>query len=247
MPRPVRYVAAGLLAFLAFMVILLPAPVMMRWMPPQVSLSGLEGTLWKGRAQQLHLQGHTLGALQWDCNLLRILLLQWACEVSLQPAGGGVLMQVTRYPNGVLQLQDITGSVPVTTFEGLASPPGWSGQAEFDVGSIRIENDWPDIRDGQLRVRHLKAPGPGGAMIGDFELQIGEGTVGSDKLSGRLSDLGGPLRVRATLEVSRSRNYLISGEVAPGPGANEAIFRTLAFLGPPDSIGRRPFAIEGDF
>jgi hypothetical protein len=33
--------------------------------------------------------------------------------------------------------------------------------------------------------------------------------------------------------------------VAPGPGAGPAIFDTLAFLGPPDDLGRRPFTIEG--
>ena len=40
-------------------------------------------------------------------------------------------------------------------------------------------------------------------------------------------------------------SYLLSGEVAPGPGAGPAIFDTLAFLGPPDPLGRRPFTIEG--
>ena len=82
-------------------------------------------------------------------------------------------------------------------------------------------------------------------MLGDFELVVGEGSVGTGALSGRLRDLGGPLRVRGAIELQRDGRYLMSGEAAPGPGAGPAIFDTLAFLGPPDNLGRRPFTIEG--
>jgi len=33
--------------------------------------------------------------------------------------------------------------------------------------------------------------------------------------------------------------------VAPGPDASAELSRSLSFLGPPDSLGRRPFTIEG--
>jgi hypothetical protein len=74
---------------------------------------------------------------------------------------------------------------------------------------------------------------------------MGEGSVGTGGINGRLRDLGGPLRVRGTIELATDGSYLLKGEAAPGPGAGPAIFDTLAFLGPPDSLGRRPFTIEG--
>jgi hypothetical protein len=74
---------------------------------------------------------------------------------------------------------------------------------------------------------------------------VGEGTVGSESLNGRVRDLGGPLRVRGSIELDAKGRYLLTGEAAPGPGAGPAIFDTLSFLGAPDSQGRRPFTIEG--
>jgi hypothetical protein len=133
----------------------------------------------------------------------------------------------------------------MSAFEGLATPRGWSGTLELDVQRLRIVEQRPTEAVGQLFVRSLKAPGPRGERLGDFELTVGEGTVGTETLSGRLRDLGGPLRVRGAIELRRDGSYLLSGEVAPGPGAGPAIFDTLAFLGPPDDLGRRPFAIEG--
>ena len=172
MRRPAVFLAAGALAFVAFLVILLPAPVMMRWMPAQVALSGLQGTLWSGQASEIRISGQPLGALTWQCRYWRILLLQWSCDVELRPTGGSVTVQVTRFPTGTLRLQDATGSLPIRQLEGLFTPPGWTGQAELDVSNVDIEGDWPANVEGTLRVRALKAPGPGGAHLGDFELVI---------------------------------------------------------------------------
>jgi hypothetical protein len=116
---------------------------------------------------------------------------------------------------------------------------------ELDVERVRLVNRRPAEAAGTLFVRSLKAPGSGGQLLGDFELVVGEGAVGTETLTGRLRDLGGPLRVRGAIELGSDGRYLMSGEVAPGPGAGPAIFDTLAFLGPPDDLGRRPFTIEG--
>lgn len=239
-----RLIAAGLAAFIVFMVVQLPAAVVLRWAPPQLALSGLEGTLWSGSARQLSLLGQPLGRARWRCNYLRILLLQWSCELRLLPAAGELRLDLTRYPSGAIDVHRVDGRVPVASFAGLAAPPGWSGDVEFDLQGLRLEGNWLQSAAGAIHVRRLRAPGPGGAELGDFELTLGEGSVGGG-LSGRLSDRGGPLRVRGTLELSPPRNYLLSGEVSPGPGATDTIFRTLEFLGPPDSLGRRPFTIEG--
>ncbi len=122
---------------------------------------------------------------------------------------------------------------------------GWTGRLELEIVRVRIVEGLPRDAEGRLFVRSLRAPGPGGAELGDFELTIGEGAVGTGTLTGRLADLGGPLRVRGTIELKRDRSYFVSGEVAPGPGAGPAIFDTLSSLGPPDSAGRRPFSVEG--
>jgi hypothetical protein len=127
----------------------------------------------------------------------------------------------------------------------MATPRGWTGELELDVDELRLAGRRPVAASGRLFVRNLRAPGPGGQLLGDFELTVGEGTVGSTALNGRLRDLGGPLRIRGSVELDAGGRYLLSGEAAAGPGAGPAIFDTLRFLGAPDSQGRRPFAIEG--
>lgn len=248
MSRRSLLVTGGIIAFLAFLIAQVPATVLTRWLPPGVALSGLDGTIWSGRASDLSLQGRAMGAANWSCSPWPLLKLEWSCRVALRPPGGAVSAWLSGdFNGGEIEARDLSGQLPITNFEGIATPRGWTGQLELAVARARIAGGLPQDAEGKIVVRGLKAPGPGGTLLGDFELTMGEGAVGTETLTGRLADLGGPLRVRGTIELKRDRSYFASGEASPGPGAGPEIFDALGFLGPPDLAGRRPFSVEGTF
>jgi general secretion pathway protein N len=247
MRRTRLLVAAGVAAFLIFLVAFLPASMLLQYLPPEVTLSGVTGTVWRGGAASISIKGTPLGSLRWSNRPWRLLLLQAQYRVELKPAGGATDMVVTARRNGRLEVSQLTGSFPVETVYGLISPEGWTGTVELDVERVVIVSGFPVSAGGTVQVRDLSySGGPRRFNLGSFELMLGEGAVGSDSISGRLRDLDrGPMKVRATIELDRDHRYLISGEVAAGPEAGPAVLRTLSFLGPPDSLGRRPFSIEG--
>jgi len=238
-------VGAGVAAFLVCLVAMIPASQVASRMPPGAALAGVSGTIWSGKARSLAVNGRPFGALAWSCRPWRLLVLQWACGLTLTPPGGSVTGDVSGTFRGVRAAHGLRGRVPIALFEGLATPHGWSGDLELDVSEVRFEGRRPASAAGSLVLRGLRAPGGNGQALGDFELVVGEGTVGGEALSGRLRDLGGPLHVRGAVELQDDGRYLLSGDAAPGPGAGPAIFDALGFLGPPDSRGRRPFTIEG--
>jgi general secretion pathway protein N len=238
-------VGAGLAAFLVCLVAMIPASQVARRMPPGAALAGVSGTIWSGKARALAVNGRPLGALAWSCRPWRLLALQWSCGLTLTPPGGSVTGDVSGNFSGALAAHGLRGRLPISLFEGIATPRGWSGNLELDLGEVHFENHRPSAATGTLVLRGLHAPGANSQPLGDFELVVGEGTVGGEALSGRLRDLGGPLHVRGAIELQDDGHYLITGDAAPGPGAGPAIFDALGFLGPPDSQGRRPFTIEG--
>ncbi len=241
------FLAAGVVAFLVFLVAMVPATRLAGRLPPGIGLGGLSGTIWSGHARELAVRGRPLGAAEWHCSPWRLLVFEWSCRVNLSPTSGKVSGDISGDFGNEIIGSDITGQLPISAFEGLVTPRGWTGELELDVGEIRLVDGRPSSATGTLHLRSLRAPGPSGETLGDFELVVGEGSVGTDTLSGRLRDLGGPLHVRGAVELGRDGRYVLNGEAAPGPGAGPAIFDTLGFLGPPDSQGRRPFAVEGSF
>jgi general secretion pathway protein N len=246
MRRPAFLIAAGAAAFIVFLVAFLPASVLLRFLPAEVSLSGVEGTVWRGQAEAVAVRGRSVGALRWSNRPWRLLLLQLDYAVSYLPPGGQVDMDVTLRGPHRLDIANARGTLPIMALDGLLGPPGWKATAELEVQRLSLVDGFPESATGVLVLRELTAPRETGVNIGSFELTLGEGAVGSDSITGRLRDLGsGPMRVRATLELKPDRSYLLSGEVAAGPDAGAVVLRTLRFLGPEDSLGRRPFTVEG--
>ena len=239
------FIAAGVAAFLVCLIAMIPAHQVARRLPAGVTLGGVGGTIWSGRARTLTMNGLAFGALEWSCRPWRLLVLEWSCTVGLSPQGGEVAGDVSGDFGPVIVAQNIEGRVPISAFEGIATPRGWRGDLEFDLDQVSLAGRRPVAASGTVYLRGLRAPGAAAQPLGDFELAVGEGTVGGATLNGRLRDLGGPLHVRGSIELGQDGRYLLTGEAAPGPGAGTAIFDTLSFLGPPDSQGRRPFTIEG--
>jgi general secretion pathway protein N len=239
------YVAGGIAAFLLFLIAMVPAEQLARRLPADLAVEGVAGTIWSGTARALAVQGHPVGALEWSCRPWRLVFLEWSCRAVVHPSGGEVTGELTGDFEGSIVGRELRGRVPIAAFEGIATPRGWTGNLDLDLDELRLQSGRPKSAAGTLYLRDLRAPGTRGQRLGDFELVVGEGSVGGDALSGRLRDLGGPLHVRGAIELSQDGRYLLSGDAAPGPGAGPAIFDALDFLGPADSQGRRPFTIEG--
>jgi len=246
MRRTTLLVVAGFAAFLLFLVAFLPATLLLRFLPPEVALDGVAGTVWKGYATDLRFRGRSFGHLAWTNRPWRLAALELDYAATLDHATGPVTMDVKVRRPGAIVLENLRGGFPVDLVQGLISPAGWTGRIDLDVARLELEHGFPVSAEGRVVARDLTSPPPRSMDIGSFELVLGAGSVGGDGISGRLQDLGsGLMRVRATLDLKRDRTYTITGEVAAGPEADEAVRRALAFLGPPDSLGRRPLSIEG--
>lgn len=246
MRRTTLLVIAGVAAFLLFLVAFLPATLLLRFLPPEVTLRGVTGTVWRGSAADLRFRDRSLGSLDWLNRPWKLAALQLDYSVSLRHVDGTIDMDVIVQGPRRIAFEHVHGGFPVGQVQGLISPAGWSGQVDLDVSRLELEGGFPVAAEGRIVARDLTSPPPRRMDIGSFELVLGAGSVGGEGISGRLQDLGsGLMRVRATLDLKRDRTYTITGEVAAGPEADEALRRSLAFLGPPDSLGRRPLAIEG--
>src|SRR5262245_27321988 len=167
MARKSLLIAAGIAAFLVFLVAMVPASAIVSRLPESVALAGVSGTIWSGQAAALAVQGRRLGALAWSCSPWRLVLLEWSCRINLKPAGGDATAVVAAGFDGEFEVRDATGSLPISTFEGIAAPRGWTGVLELGVEQLRFVERRPVEASGQLFVRALKAPGSTGQALGD--------------------------------------------------------------------------------
>ena len=239
-------IALGLVAFLLFALVTLPAGIVLSFVhPPGVTLAGVSGTLWKGRAQAVRSGATHVGSLEWDLNVLSLFTGKLGADVKVTRSDGFAQGSVATGAGGLITVRGLTASLPLGALPSNLIRGGWTGTVNVKLAQLAVQNSWPVAATGTVEVMDLVGPANKPAALGSYKVAFPEGAATAEGLKGELSDAGGPLAVNGTVAINKNRSYLVSGLIATRPGAPSDIARTLEILGEPDAQGRRQFAIEG--
>jgi len=245
--RVLPLIAAGVVAFAATIIVLLPARCITPLLPPVVSVGSLDGTLWRGSTDSLAVNGRYLGALRWRLRPLHLLRGRLALDIDFNRADGRARGRVELGFGNRFETRDLTASLPLAAFAGSIAPAGWAGTVDAALPLLSLRPGRVPLIEGTVDVRSLVAPPPNGAPIGSYRLTFVASSTQDEQLVGQLQDLEGPMQVTGTLSLAADRSYVVDGLVAPRAGASDAVIQTLQFLGAPDAQGRRPFSVAGTY
>ena len=239
-------VALGVGAYLVFAVATLPASlVTSRLGPLGVMTAGVEGTVWKGRAQVVQVANARLGSVSWDLHVLPLFTGRLQADVQLNRIDGFARGSVSVSPSGNLRVRDLAASLPLSALPIAGLPRGWAGTLNAKLAHLEVEQGWPTKVEGTVEAADIVGP-RSTANMGSYKATFPNPAAKADAgLSGILTDTGGPVQFTGTLLLKPDRSYWIDGMVATKPQTPGDVVRALQFLGPPDAQGRRPFATDG--
>lgn len=239
--------ALGIGAFLLFGLFTLPAKAVLSFFQtPGVTLGGVSGTLWNGRAQAVRSGALHVGSVEWKLDILRLFTGKLGADVKVTRSDGFAQGSIAAAPGGRITLRAFNASLPVSALPPNVVRGGWTGTLNLKLGQLTLENSWPVAATGTVEVTDLVGPANRPAALGNYRVVFPAAAAGTaDALTGTLTDTGGPLAVNGTVQLNKNQSYLVSGLIATRPGAPSDMTRTLEILGEPDTQGRRQFAIEG--
>jgi len=236
----------GVLAYVVFALVTLPASVVIPRVQPQgVTLAGLDGSVWNGSAEVLQVGGIHAGSIEWDLHVLQLFGLRAAADIKLKRtdgfAQGGVSVGKQR-----VELDNFSASLPLNLLPPQFAPGGWTGSVNARLADLTLADGWPVSADGTIDIVNLTGPARRPANLGSFQVKFPVQSNEANTLVGSVNDVEGPLRIAGKIQLkSTDRSYLLEGLVATKPDAPAELARTLEFLGPPDTEGRRPFSLSG--
>jgi general secretion pathway protein N len=246
MKKPWPLLALGIGTFLILALITLPASVVLSFVhPANVTLSGVSGTIWKGRAQAVRSGTTHVGSVEWDLNTLALLGGKLGADVKVTRTDGFAQGSISAGAGGRLTLRKFNASLPVSALPPNIVRGGWTGTVNLQLTELAIENSWPVALNGTIVVADLVGPANKPAALGGYKVVFPEGAANSDTLAGAITDTGGPFAVNGSVQIKKDRSYLVSGLIATRPDTPSDMARTLEILGAPDAQGRRQFSIEG--
>ncbi len=241
-------VAASLAVFVLVLWFNLPASWVRGWLPTSIGCGDLTGTVWRGECAAFSMGGsEPLGTLTWNISPLRIFTARVVGKASLAARELAVSADLALRFSGDGEIRNLQARVPLSQAVITSLPSNIQGVASADIGWLVIRNGRLALLDGVVEARELRDVGSTAMSLGNYAVTFSGEAAADGSLTGELVDRGGPLAVRATLQLTPEPGYLLQGVVGTRPEAAQRLRRQLEMLGPPDNNGQRQFALEGTF
>lgn len=234
---------AGLLTFVAAVVMTFPARVAYQWFAPSaVQLSGLDGTIWAGSAAGASVAGLYLHDVQWRLRPLRLFTGKLAASIEASPSSGFLEADIAVGLGGDITLENVNGSLPLRDFATIARMPGLAGNASLQIVELRIRDGLPVTAEGTLAVADLVAPMVDAGSIGGYRAEF---FTDGDAVVASIEDVDGVFDLAGSLTISADRNYRFIGKVGATDSTSEKLRGQLRFLGSPNDRGQHDIRLEG--
>jgi hypothetical protein len=244
--------ALGVGAYLAFTLSSFPAGTAYAWFAPDgVSFSGIQGTLWSGRAAAGSVADLQLHDIRWSLRPTRLLIGRLAAAVEARLSEGFVSAQVSVSPRR-LALSNVRGSTSIATLRSVLprSVSGVRGDTSVNLEQLELESGALTAIVGELRLAKLEVVpfAPSGSrelvQIGDYAVTFLDSA--GKGINASFADVGGPLEVSGTLVVDMQRSYTLDGLIKPRPDASQQLVQGLSIItADPDAEGRRRLTLTG--
>jgi len=241
--RPRTLIVAGIATLLLGLVLLFPARVAYRWFAPAaVAFSGVDGTLWRGKAGDGQIGGVYLRNINWRMRPAALLTGRIAYNVDADTASGFLTADVALSPGGNVLATDLNASLSLQSMQQLARMSGLDGMLSLQFERLEIVDGLPVAASGTLEVANLRAPLIYRAPIGGFRAEFftqETGVVASIEDTQAVIDLAGSLSIGA------DRSYRFVAQVAPKADTPADLREQMRFLGSPNQRGQYEMRLEG--
>ena len=244
-------IAAAVIAFLVGLVAWFPAAWALRLLPSPLSCAGAGGTVWQGRCAELRHGTTSIGDLSWRLHPSQLLRARIAADIAWDHRTSRIISTAVAR-RGEVSLAALRGEADIATLRAMPLwPPSWVSAWPPSEGLLSLDLTEVLLRDGRLarivgtvEVRGLVSAGRERWRLGDHRLTWREGA----SPHGDITDLGGPLELRARLRPDDA-----PGAVGPPGGAwllegtvrarEPAWTPRLLVFGPADAAGRHAMSV----
>ena len=235
----------AILTLVIGLIVLFPARIAYQWLSiPQVALSGISGTIWRGGADALETNGIVFRNISWSARPLRLLTGRLVFQLSAAPVSGfiegDVFVGVGRTVD--LWANDLQASLPLQLFAAPLNMPGMTGNTSLQFERVELRDGMPVKLDGTLDIADLVAPRVNRTSIGGYRVEF---FTQPDGIAASVEDTDGVLDIAGSLQLKSDRSYQLLTQVIAKPSAPAELRRRIERLPAADDRSKRELRIEG--
>lgn len=207
-----------------------------------VSLVGVSGSLWKGRAQQVSSSQSpiALSNVDWRVQPEKLLSGDTGAKLDFEVLGGQGSVEVARSLSGDVSISNGKLQIPAQELEQFLPLPvaEFGGRVIADIESLELENNLLKTTQGTVVWRNAIVTGALEAKLGQIVLDIvPELLEGKQLHRGKLTSKDGELEINGDLQIDPAGNYRADIRLKPLPSASAELTGALGIVGKRASDG----------
>ncbi len=247
MKRAFGWLLLALAFYLAALLATAPARLLLAWLPEQVRLVDVTGTLWSGRGGPVQVEKLRIERVEWDWRPSGLLLGRMAYRVRVKTLGGHAGFDMGVGPFSGVVLEDMQGAWPAASIGPLLPVKGIAlgGRLELALERLVLEQGWPAEIEGSLHWRDAALVSPFSFELGSFQAVPALAEDGRLRLD--ISDDGGALDADGEAVLSPDHRYRLDLRIRARASAAPGLADSLKLLGNPDARGFYRLQLSGRF
>ncbi|MCL6268748.1 type II secretion system protein N [Sansalvadorimonas sp. 2012CJ34-2] len=253
MKKAVLLSSVAIVSLAGFVVVKVPASIVWQQLleqnlvPQELTLEGLEGTLWFGSADKVFWEGSRLPGLQWNFSGFSPVSLSAGYNVQLGHArtdisAKGYLEAGPDYLE-VLNLSSRMTLEQLQTWLDIPLPMAVNGQARLSINELRLAGKSCESLDGSGRLSDVVVDSVWG------ELDLGASNFSLDcsgqQMTAKLDQKSDHIVSSLTFGLTNLQNYTLDGRLEPQPDLGKPYREGLGYIGDSDSRGGYQVSWQG--
>lgn len=236
-------ITTGVLALVLGLVIMFPARVAIGWFAPsEVTIAGIQGSVWRGGANEAAADGLYMRDIEWRLNALRLFTGQLSYSVEATPASGFLESDVSINLSGTVTLSDLTAALPLGLLADAVNVPGLRGNVSLTFERMEIVDGLATAADGTAQIADLVIPIFGRDSLGGYRAEF---FTQNNGVTASIEDTDGVLDMAGSLQIRADRSFDFIALVIAKPEAPQGIRQRLQTLPPANDRGQRELRYEG--
>ena len=242
-----RLLILGIAGFVIGLFASAPTRLISYFLPANVSLEGVTGTVWNGSARQLVVNNVAAGKLGWHVIPSGLLRARVELGLDAQFPDGALSGKVSIGFGGFAQVNDFKGSLPVA-YLARDFPAGMlGGRVSLIIEQAELQDGWPTRIKGVVALGNLVQNIPKPMALGTYSASFDGSKTDDGAIKGLISTRSGPLQVDGELILASNRSYILDSAVAATPETPEDLKSMLPMVGEQLSDGSYRLQHSGAF
>ena len=244
-----HYILTGVSVYLCSLIYLAPAKTIIDLViadNANLSLSGVEGSLWNGSAENARFNKHQIDKLSWSFSAWRLLTAKLSYDVNGFYKDNSFVGTIGYSPTNTFSLNDFSTTIDAYTVGQLAGLPvgELGGTIEIDINKATWSQNTIPYIQGKTTWDQASITVVDKADLGEVVIEIDEDDT--SPITAKINNTPGDLTIDGNAIVSEQGDYQLDISLKPASKANQNLRNSLKMIAKPLPDGSYKIVYKGD-